>query len=263
VTLVRAAIPGRTGWRRRVPLALFALGLVVLSIGAARPQTNAIVPSESSSILLAVDVSASMCSTDVSPNRLTAAENAARSFIKAQKDGTKIGLVAFSGIPVLVVPPTSDKGALYNALGTLRTARGTAIGLGILAAIDAIADINPDVAHTGVDLPTGSTNTTEYAPDTIVVLTDGANTQGVDPVTAAQQAAARHVRIYTIGFGTTQPSPFVCSPRPDQRQRFWPVRRRAGPRLRRGRIRGRRLRRAQPPTDRRERAAAGGRGDRG
>src|SRR5262249_56326845 len=84
--------------------------------------------------------------------------------------------------------------------------------LGILAAIDAIAQINPDVAPTGVELPAGGSGTLRgFVPDAIVVLTDGANTQGVDPVTAAQQAAARHVRVYTIGFGTTTPAPFVCS----------------------------------------------------
>ncbi len=44
------------------------------------------------------------------------------------------------------------------------------------------------------------------------MLTDGANTQGVDPIIAAKQAAARHIRIYTIGFGTTEPAPFVCAP---------------------------------------------------
>jgi Ca-activated chloride channel homolog len=170
------------------------------------------VPSDSSSILLAIDVSASMCSTDVAPNRLTAAENAARDFIRAQPDGTRIGLVVFSGVAALLVPPTTDKDALLAAVGTLRTSRGTAIGLGILAAIDAIADINPDVAATGVDVPPSAPGVSgEYAPDTIVVLTDGANTQGVDPVTAAQQAAARHVRVYTIGFGTTQPAAFVCT----------------------------------------------------
>src|SRR5437016_6157668 len=84
-----------------------------------------------------------------------------------------------------------------------------AIGLGVLPAIDAIAEINPRVAPTGVDLQPGANSTDgQYEPDTIVVLTDGANTQGVDPVTAAKQAAARRVRIYTIGFGTTEPAPF-------------------------------------------------------
>jgi Ca-activated chloride channel family protein len=212
VALIRAALPGRSAWRRRIPLWLFAAGLVVLAGGAARPQASVVVPSDSSSILLAIDESASMCSTDVAPNRLTAAENAAKDFVKAQHSGTRIGLVAFSGIAAVLVPPTTDKNALLTAIGNLRTARGTAIGLGILASIDAIAEINPNVAATGVDLPTNASGALAgYEPDTIVVLTDGANTQGVDPVTAAHQAAARHLRVYTIGFGTTEPAPFVCT----------------------------------------------------
>jgi Ca-activated chloride channel family protein len=212
VTLIRAALPGRSPWRRRIPLWLFAVGLVVLSTGAARPKASVLVPSDSSAILLAMDVSASMCSTDVAPNRLTAAENAAQDFIRAQHDGTKIGLVLFSGIAALQVAPTTDKKALLDAIGELRTSRGTAIGLGILTSIDAIAEINPEVAATGVELPADPSGAGgDYQPDTIVVLTDGANTQGVDPVTAAQQAAARRVRVYTIGFGTTEPAPFVCN----------------------------------------------------
>jgi Ca-activated chloride channel family protein len=210
LTLIRAALPGPSPWRRRIPLWLFALGLVVLSVGAARPRANVVVPSDASSILLAMDVSGSMCSTDVTPNRLTAAQNAARDFIKAQRPGTKIGLVVFTGIAALRVEPTADKEALLAAIGDLRTGRGTAIGLGILTSIDAIAQINPDVAPTGVDPPDRVGG--DYEPDTIVVLTDGANTQGVDPVTAAKQAAARRLRIYTIGFGTTEPAPFVCTP---------------------------------------------------
>jgi Ca-activated chloride channel family protein len=214
VTLIRAALPGRSLWRRRIPLWLFAVGLVVLATGAARPQASVLVPSNSATILLAIDVSASMCSTDVAPNRITVAENAAREFIKAQPSGAKIGLVAFSGIAGLLVAPTADKDALLAAIDTLRTSRGTAIGLAILAAIDAIAEINPNVAATGVDLQddAAGSGTGDYEPDAIVVLTDGANTQGVDPVTAAAEASARHLRIYTIGFGTTQPAPAVCSP---------------------------------------------------
>lgn len=209
VALVRAALPGRSAWRRRIPVWLFALGLVVLSLGAARPQASVLVPSDKSSIMLVVDVSASMCSTDVQPNRLTAAEAAAKEFVEAQDDGAKIGLVAFSGVAALLVEPTTDKDQLLKAIETLRTARGTAIGLGILEAIDAIAQINPNVAPTGVELPAGAGGS--YEPDTIVVLTDGANTQGVDPLTAAEEAAARHLRVYTIGFGTTNPAPSVCT----------------------------------------------------
>jgi Ca-activated chloride channel family protein len=212
LTLIRAALPGPSPWKRRIPLWLFAAGLLVLAGGAARPQASVLAPSDSSSILLAIDVSGSMCSTDVAPNRLTAAESAAKDFVKAQHNGTKIGLVVFSGIAALQVEPTTDKDALLAAIGNLRTSRGTAIGLGILTSIDAIAEINPEVPPTGVDVPAGASGALSgYQPDTIVVLTDGANTQGVDPVTAAHQAADRRLRIYTIGFGTTEPAPMVCT----------------------------------------------------
>jgi Ca-activated chloride channel homolog len=228
VALIRAALPGRSLWRRRIPIWLFAIGLVVLATGAARPQASVPVPSNATSILLAIDVSASMCATDVPPNRLTAAQKAAREFVKAQGDSSRIGLVAFSGIAGLLVEPTTDKSALLAAIDSLRTARGTAIGLAILASVDAIAEINPDVPPTGVELGTlpdpvgpntgnsggpgaGPGAGAEYEPDTIVVLTDGRNTHGVDPVTAAAEAAARHVRVYTIGFGTDEITPLVCT----------------------------------------------------
>ncbi|GIF19011.1 Ca-activated chloride channel family protein [Actinoplanes tereljensis] len=212
VALIRAAIPGRSSWRRRVPVWLFLAGLIVLAGGLTRPQATVSVPSNSTSILLAIDVSGSMCSTDISPNRLTVATEAARNFIKKQSDGTQIGLVAFSGIAGLLVAPTTDKDALLDAIDTLKTARGTAIGQAILTSIDAIAEHNPNVAATGVDLGDADPNTLgDYQPDTIVVLTDGSNTTGVDPETAATQAAARRVRVFTIGFGTTTPAPMVCS----------------------------------------------------
>ncbi len=183
------------------------------SVAGARPRANTVVPIDSSAILLVIDVSTSMCSSDVPPNRLTVAETAASDFVKAQHNGTRIGLVAFSGIAALLVPPTTDKDQLLDAIATLRTSRGTAIGLGILSAIDAIATINPNVPASGVDLSADEPVTGGgFEPDTIVVLTDGANTQGVDPVTAAQQAAARRLRIYTIGFGTENPAAFVCTP---------------------------------------------------
>jgi len=213
VALIRAALPGRTAWRRRIPVYLFLAGLLALAGGVARPQATLSVPSNDTSILLAIDVSGSMCSTDVDPNRFAVATEAARRFIRAQDDGTRIGLVAFSGIAGLLVAPTTDKHALLDAIDTLKTARGTAIGQAILTSIDAIAEYNPDVAATGVDLGDGVPQPpVNYEPDTIVVLTDGSNTTGVDPVTAAEQAAARRLRIYTIGFGTTTPAPMVCTP---------------------------------------------------
>ncbi|HWH66855.1 MAG TPA: BatA domain-containing protein, partial [Gaiellales bacterium] len=84
LALVRTAMPGRSRWRRRIPVALLTLGLAVLAIGAARPQATVPVASSSATIMLALDVSGSMCSTDVKPNRITAAEQATSTFVKSQ-----------------------------------------------------------------------------------------------------------------------------------------------------------------------------------
>jgi Ca-activated chloride channel homolog len=98
---------------------------------------------------------------------------------------------------------------LIEAINNFTTARGTAIGSAILTSIDGIAAINPTVAPSGVDAELAQRS--GYAADVIVVLTDGANTQGVEPATAAEAAAVRGVRVFTIGFGTTNPSPMACT----------------------------------------------------
>ncbi|WP_030452844.1 VWA domain-containing protein [Herbidospora cretacea] len=210
VGLIRAAVPGRSAWRRRIPVALFLAGLLLIGFSLTRPQAMVSVPADNTSIILAMDASGSMCSTDVEPNRLTAASEAARTFIEQSDDGTRIGLVAFAGIAGLLVPPTTDKDQLLDAIDGLRTSRGTAIGQAILTSIDTIAEYNTDVTETGVDLNAPATPG-DFQPDTIVVLTDGSNTTGVDPITAAEQAAARRLRVFTIGFGTTEPAAMVCT----------------------------------------------------
>jgi Ca-activated chloride channel homolog len=207
IALVRASLPGRSRWRRFIPAALLLLGLAVLGVGAARPQATVPVPSSSGTIMLALDVSGSMCSTDVRPNRITAAEDAASAFIKSEAGGPRIGLVAFAGTAGVLVAPTTDQGTLLHALSGLSTSRGTAIGQGILTSLDAIAQVDPSVASTGAR----PAKARGYAHDVIIVLTDGSNNAGVDPQTAARQAAARGVRVFTIGFGTTHPAPLVCS----------------------------------------------------
>jgi Ca-activated chloride channel family protein len=209
IALVRASLPPRTRWTRLIPTLLLLVGFATLSVGAARPQATVPVPSNSTTIMLAMDVSGSMCSTDVEPNRLTVAQKAAVSFIESQHGKTKIGLVAFAGVAGLQVPPTTDKDALIKAIDNFTTARGTAIGSAILTSIDSIATINPTVAPTGVNAE--SAHRAGYAPDVIIVLTDGANTQGVEPATAAESAAVRGLRVFTIGFGTTTPSRMACT----------------------------------------------------
>jgi len=209
IALVRAALPLRTRWVRLLPSLLLMVGFALVGVGAARPQASVPVASDSTTIMLAMDVSGSMCSTDVDPNRITVAQQSAIKFIEAEGGSVKIGLVAFAGVAGLQVPPTTDTDALITAINGLSTARGTAIGSAILTSIDGISAIDPTVAPSGVDPETAQR--TGEAPDVIVVLTDGANTQGPEPATAAQTSAVRGVRVFTIGFGTTTPTRMACT----------------------------------------------------
>ena len=107
------------------------------------------VPIARTSIILALDVSRSMCSTDVKPNRLAVAQEAARAFVQKQPKGIRMGLVVFSGFAELTVPPTTDRKALVEAIDGLTTGHGTAIGSAMLKGLDAIAEANPNVAPVG------------------------------------------------------------------------------------------------------------------
>lgn len=228
VALIRAAAPRRSAWRRHVPIALIAAALLLLGVAAARPQVRTDVPVNRASLILALDVSGSMCANDVDPNRLTAAQEAVREFVRAQGSGTRMGLVVFSGFAQLAVAPTNDHEVLLTAIDGLTTGRGTSIGTAILKSVDAISEINPDVAPSdpGADVepdgslpsppatPRGGAQTPapgRFAPEIVVLLTDGANTRGVDPAEAAQIAADRGVRVYPIGFGTREPTAMVCT----------------------------------------------------
>ncbi len=210
LALVREALPQPSRLRRHLPFALFLLALVSLVIALGRPVTSVSVPSGRATIILAMDVSRSMCSTDIPPNRMEAAQAAALSFIQDQESSTQIGIVAFAGFAELIQPPTTDQEVLQDTVESLTTARRTAIGSAILKSLDAIAEINPDVAPsvTGTSPevePTPVPNGV-YAPDIIVLLTDGASNSGPWPLDAAQQAVDRGVRVYTIGFGTANGS---------------------------------------------------------
>ena len=206
LSLIREAQPGSGRWRRHLPFALFAVALAAFAVALARPVAIASIPANQTTIILTIDVSGSMCSNDIAPTRLQAAESAAAAFIQHQGSTTQIGIVAFSSFAQVVQAPTNDQQALLAALGSLTTGRRTAIGSGILASIDAISEVDPSVPATtgfgqpGVEpapVPKG-----DYAPDIVVLLTDGASNTGPQPLDAAQEAATRGVRVYTIGFGT-------------------------------------------------------------
>jgi Ca-activated chloride channel family protein len=204
--LVREALPSSSFLRRHLPFALFAVALAALAVAVARPVVIASVPTNEATIVLAIDVSGSMCSTDVAPSRIAAAETAAANFISSQGSSTQIGIVAFSGFAEIVQAPTTDRQLLFDALQSLQTGRRTAVGSGILAAIDAIAEIDPNIPKSTSGTSPGTEPAPppkgDYAPEIIVLLTDGSSNAGPLPSAAAQQAADRGLRVYTIGFGT-------------------------------------------------------------
>jgi Ca-activated chloride channel homolog len=231
--LLRAAVPNRSRWRRHVPIALLLVSLAFLALAAARPEITSEVALGQSTVVLALDESGSMCSTDVSPNRIAAAQTAARKFVDSLPGGTLAGLVEFNGFAEIAVPPTTERAPLDQALDNLSVGPGTAIGAAILQALDAISEVDPKVqpisnsvsssalvpqgygsSATSDSLPPGTPKPGlhGYVPDVIVLLTDGANNRGITPFQAVPYAVARGVRIYTIGFGTTNPGPLECTP---------------------------------------------------
>ncbi len=191
--LVRAARP-RSAWRRHLPFALFLLAVAALVGALARPVRVIEEPIGQATILLALDISSSMCSTDIQPNRLAAAQSAALGYVGSQGSGARIGLVAFAGFAQLIQRPTTHHADVELALRSLITSRGTAVGDGIAAAVEAIAALDPAVPE---PLPEGV-----FPPEIIVLLTDGVTTVGQPPLEAAQAAAEHGIRIYTIGYGT-------------------------------------------------------------
>jgi len=211
LVLVREAVTRQSSWRRHIPFALFLLALASLVVAVGRPVMVVTVPTDQTTIILTIDVSGSMRSRDVYPTRLLAAENAALNFVQHQKPGTQIGLVAFSTFAEQIQQPTTDQEALQAAIESLTTGRRTAIGDGILKAIDAIAEVDKNVAPSVTENSTAVEPTPvpkgDYAPDIIVVLTDGVSNTGTLPIDAAKQAVDRGIRVYTIGFGTPNGNP--------------------------------------------------------
>jgi Ca-activated chloride channel family protein len=180
--------PARPRWRRHAPMLVFALALAVLIFAAARPQRVVAVPVNTASIMLANDTSGSMAATDVAPTRLRAAQRAASSFLSSVPASIRVGLVEFNTKVTVLQSPTSDHALARSALGQLKVTGGTAIG---------------DAIRTSLSVLTSSKGVgAKKPPAAIVLLSDGASDVGSDPLTAARQAAADHIPIYTVVLGT-------------------------------------------------------------
>ena len=212
---MREAAAKQSWLRKHFPFILFLLALASLVFALGRPVATILVPSNAATVIMAIDVSRSMCSTDIPPNRLVVAKEAALSFVQNNTSGRQVGIVAFAGFAELIQPPTTNGRLLEDAIASLIPARRTAIGSAILRSIDAIAEVDNRVAPSELSQSTDpaalSVPEGEYVPHIIVLLTDGASNAGPLPMTAAQQAVERGIRVYTIGFGTTNnSSPMNC-----------------------------------------------------
>src|SRR2546421_1637747 len=193
LTLMREAMSAAS-WRRHVPPLFILLALAALIVAIARPSATMTLPSQHETVILAMDVSGSMRASDVEPNRLVAAQAAAKAFIADQPSHVRMGIVAFAGTATVAQAPTTNKDDLYAAIDRFQLQRATAIGSAIIVSL---AVLFPDGGYDvstfsyGAEtkrkppanfkpVPPGS-----YASAVIILLTDGQRTTGPDSVMAA------------------------------------------------------------------------------
>ncbi|MBP7595266.1 MAG: VWA domain-containing protein [Candidatus Microthrix subdominans] len=191
VELLDKVAPSRAGWRRHVVSGVFLLALAVMVVAVARPQTEVTVPTEKATLMLAIDTSLSMEATDVDPNRLKAAQDAAVNFIDNLPEKFNVGLVEFAGSAQTLVPPTTDHTRVQRSINKLELREGTAIGDAVDVSLKTIADFTADAELSG-----------DSAPAAIIVLSDGETTVGRPTADAIPLAKEAGVPVWTISFGT-------------------------------------------------------------
>jgi Ca-activated chloride channel family protein len=202
--------------RRHGPAILLVLGITALILAIARPQAVIMLPTRVDSIILAMDISGSMRATDIKPNRLVAAQNAAKTFIANQPSQVKIGVVSIASTAALAQSPTDKRDEVIEAIDRFQLQKGTALGSGVVIALSTLlpdSGIDVDQVIFGRSssrwpnvwkppekfepVPPGSNNTVA-----IVLLSDGVSNFGPDLAEAGKLAAERGVRVYTVGIGT-------------------------------------------------------------
>jgi Ca-activated chloride channel family protein len=171
--------------RRVLPGLLLTAAALALSVALARPQAVVAVPVEQASVMLVTDHSGSMIADDVSPTRLGAAQSAADAFLDRVPKSLLVGFTGYSDGVDAAIPPTADRAPVQAAIDGLTADGGTATGDALSSAIDQLQ------SHA------------KGAPAAIVLLSDGATTEGSDPVAAAKRAASLHIPIYTVALGTS------------------------------------------------------------
>lgn len=187
VDLLASVLPTRPGWRRHLPATLLILTLAALTMGFARPTADVRVKRDKATVIIALDVSASMKALDVAPSRILAAKAAAAQFVRGLPKAFLVGLVDFAGTASLVQTPTTDHSAVVGAIEALQLNGGTAIG---------------DAVGTAVRAAQALQAKGDRSPVRIVLLSDGGNTTGQSVEAGAQQAVQAGMPVTTIAYGT-------------------------------------------------------------
>src|ERR671919_1640860 len=221
LSIVKEAMGTAQRFRRHIPPLLFLVALIAMIAAIARPAAVVTLPSQHLTIILAMDVSGSMRATDVEPNRISAAQAAAKAFVAEQPSYVRIGVVSFAGTASVVQAPTHNRQDVVAAIDRFQLQRATAIGSGIIVSLATIfpeAGIDVSSLLYGRDAPRGvpldqarkAENPAfkpvapgSYTSAAIILLTDGQRTTGPSSIEAAQMAADRGVRVFTVGIGTT------------------------------------------------------------
>jgi Ca-activated chloride channel family protein len=198
--LLEKVVPRKPNRWRHVPAIVLIGALMLLTTAMAGPTAEQRVPRNRATVLLVIDVSLSMQSTDIKPTRLGAARESAKSFTEGLTPGINLGLISFAGTATVLVGPTTDRAPVSHAIDGLKLAQSTATGEAIFAALQSIDGFSQVVS--GADGP---------PPARIVLMSDGKQTiptaNGDDPrgaFTAARAAAEKKIPISTISFGTEQ-----------------------------------------------------------
>jgi Ca-activated chloride channel homolog len=203
--LLANVVSAKPGWRRHVPPAFYLLALAALLISLARPQALALVPKEQATVILVMDVSGSMNATDVQPTRLVSSQRAAAGFIRQLPEKFRVGIVSFASTAQTLTRPTTDRAAVYEAVASLHAEGATAMGDGIERALDVKRPPTPPPTGTTRPAPDPSVQQGSDAPMVVLLLSDGANTQGrAQPMEAASHAKELGVPVFTIALGTDQ-----------------------------------------------------------
>ena len=189
VDLLRALAPKGLGWRRHAAAGAFLLSLVALGSAMARPSVDKQEPLERATVMLAIDVSLSMEADDVKPNRIEAAQEAAKAFVNELPLTYNLGLVSFAKSANVLVSPTKDRASVIAGIDGLTLAEATATGEAVFTSLDAIRSVPADGANGA-------------PPARIVLLSDGYRTSGRSIEDAATAATEANVPVSTIAFGT-------------------------------------------------------------